>query len=90
MKNNGKCGQRKAESCAKVGRSTFQLCITTQKRLSDLKHFDFIAIDSFTVRCPLQMLISVSERPTFWGWKSGSMMQVAPTQSGHSSLLTMP
>lgn len=39
MKNNGKCGHRKAESCGKMVKSIFQLCITPHKRLSNLKHF---------------------------------------------------
>lgn len=41
-------------------------------------------------RSEAQRKVRVYQTETFWGWKSGSMTQVAPTQSGHSSLLTMP
>lgn len=96
MKNNGKRGQRKADGCRKMGRSILQPRITPYKRLLDVKQClnstvtDLFLSHLLAFICTLQMSIGVNERQTFWGWKFGSMMQVAPTQSGHSSLLTMP
>lgn len=79
-----------------MGRSILQPRITPYKRLLDVKQClnstvtDLFLSHLLAFICTLQMSIGVNGRQTFWGWKFGSMMQVAPTQSGHSSLLTMP
>lgn len=53
-------------------------------------HFCSRGIIKDTVYCAERQKKKKSASLTFWGWNSGSMTQVAPTQSGHSSLLTTP